>query len=280
VGDEIRVESFTDRTLDRSLIVQPDGTITLALLGQVRATHNTIAQLRETIEDRYKKYYKMPAINVTPLKVNTKLEDMRATVDSRAGLGGQTRRGRVNPEGTVTLPGIGSVLAQGLSLEEFRREVNVHYAAEVDGLDVTPILVMRAPRYVFVQGEVKNPGRYTLDAPTTVMQAITMSGGWNIGANIQQVVVLRRDEEWRLVATMLDLRQAFLGRRSHPVGEIFISDADLIIVPKSNLLLFDNLVNMVFTKGLYAIAPFTTVVSFTNLSSFGTAAATAGSVSN
>ncbi|HEV3024481.1 MAG TPA: polysaccharide biosynthesis/export family protein, partial [Pirellulales bacterium] len=37
VGDEIRVESFTDKLLDRDLTVQPDGTITLRLLGQVRA---------------------------------------------------------------------------------------------------------------------------------------------------------------------------------------------------------------------------------------------------
>ncbi len=280
VGDEIRVESFTDRNLDRSLIVQPDGTITLALLGQVRATHHTVAQLRDELEELYKKYYKVPSINVTPLKVNTKLEDMRATVDSRAGTGGQTRRGRVTPEGTVWLPGIGSVTAIGLTLDEFRREINAHYATEVDGLEVTPILATRAPRYVFVQGEVKNPGRYTLDAPTTVMQAITMAGGWNIGANISQVVVLRRNEEWRLEATMLDLRQALLGRRSFPVGEIFISDADLIIVPKSELMLFDNLVNMVFTKGLYAVAPFTTVVLFTNLSSFGTAAAAASPATN
>ena len=35
VGDEIRVESFTDQGLNRDLIVQPDGTITLRLLGQI-----------------------------------------------------------------------------------------------------------------------------------------------------------------------------------------------------------------------------------------------------
>jgi polysaccharide export outer membrane protein len=126
-----------------------------------------------------------------------------------------------------------------------------------------------------VQGEVKTPGRYTVDQPMTVMQAITTAGGWNTGANIEQVVVLRRDEEWRLVATMVDLRQALLGRRSQPVGEIFISDADLVIVPKGNLLLFDNFVNMVFTRGLYAIIPFQSVVSFTSLNYLNPLAAAA-----
>ncbi|MGW8257680.1 MAG: polysaccharide biosynthesis/export family protein, partial [Thermoguttaceae bacterium] len=41
VGDEIRVESFTDPDLNRDLLIQPDGTITLRLLGQVHATGRT-----------------------------------------------------------------------------------------------------------------------------------------------------------------------------------------------------------------------------------------------
>ncbi|NLE37342.1 MAG: hypothetical protein GX621_04890 [Pirellulaceae bacterium] len=46
VGDEIQVESATDQDLDRNLLIQPDGTITLRLLGQVKATGRTIPQLR------------------------------------------------------------------------------------------------------------------------------------------------------------------------------------------------------------------------------------------
>ena len=73
VGDEIRVESFTDPELNRDLIVQPDGTITLRLLGQVHATGRTVAMLTAALEELYKKYYKVPAITVTPLKVNTQV---------------------------------------------------------------------------------------------------------------------------------------------------------------------------------------------------------------
>ena len=48
-----------------------------------------------------------------------------------------------------------------------------------------------------------------------------------------QIVVFRRADDWRLIATVLDLRAALLGRRPCPGGEIWVSDADLIIVPKS-----------------------------------------------
>ncbi len=266
VGDELRLESFTDRNLDRNLIVQPDGSVSLALLGQVRATRHTSAGLRDELEERYKKFYKVPAITLRPLKVNTKLDEIRATVDRRQGLGGQARHGRVTPEGTIVLPAIGSAPCQGLTLEELYREINERFRQIVQGLEVTPVLTLRAPRFVFVQGEVKNPGRYLLEGPTTVMQAITVAGGWNVGANIEQVVVFRRNEDWQLVATMVDLRQPFLGRHSNPAGEIWVADYDLVIVPKSNILLIDNFAQLVFTNAIYRILPFSGSVSFTTLS--------------
>ena len=102
VGDRIRVESLTagsspatapggaearrpDDNITRELVVQPDGTITLPLLGQVRATRRTVPALRDELEERYKKFFRVPSITVTPIAVNTRLEDLLNTVDSRAG---------------------------------------------------------------------------------------------------------------------------------------------------------------------------------------------------
>jgi polysaccharide export outer membrane protein len=267
VGDEVTVESATDKDLKRTLVVLPDGTITLPLLGQVRAAHLTVPQLRDELENLYEKYYKVPAITVTPIKVDTQLEDLRYTVGGRSGFGGQVRSGRITPEGTIQLPAVGSVPAQGLTLDEFRVELNERFAEKIEGIEVMPILMVRAPRYVYVMGEVKNPGRYTLDAPTTLMQAITMAGSWNNGAHLTQIVVFRRADDWRLIATVVDLRAAMLGRRPCPEGEIWVSDSDLIIVPKSKILRANNIIELVFTKGIYGIFPFSGNVSYTYLSS-------------
>lgn len=262
VGDEIRVESFTDASLNRDLLIQPDGTITLRLAGQVKATRQTVTQLRDRIEQLYTKYYKIPAITVTPLRVNTKLEDLRATVDARAGVGGQTRQARVTPEGTIALPAIGNVPVQGLSLNELKHELDERYAAEVEGIEVTPVLLTRAPRHVYVLGEVKTPGRYLLEGPTTVMQSLAMAGGWNVGANTRQIVVFRRGDDWRLMATMLDLRGALYGKAPAPTDELWVDDADVIVVPKSPILVADDFINLVFTRGLYGVAPYNIGTSF------------------
>ena len=102
------------------------------------------------LEELYNEFYKEPTITVTPISVNTKLEDLRSTVDSRAGQGGQTFQTRVSPDGTVQLPAVGSTPAQGLTLTELEMEVDERYRAIVDGIEVTAVLVQRASRFVYV----------------------------------------------------------------------------------------------------------------------------------
>ena len=267
VGDQIRIESSIDPTLNRDLIVQPDGTITVLLLGQVRAARRTVEELRQTLEEAYKKYYNVPAITVTPLQVNTKLNDLRNAVDRRYGSGGQAQEVRITPDGTIQLPAIGSVPAQGLTLGELKREIDERYAAVVKGIEVMPRLVARAPRYVFVLGEVVNPGRYTLEGPTTAMQAIAMAGGWKFGGNLRHIVVFRRTADWRLVATKLNLNAALLGREPCPADDVWLRDNDILMIPKSGLLLMDDYIDLLFTRGLYGVIPAQFSFNFAKLSS-------------
>jgi polysaccharide export outer membrane protein len=266
VGDEVRVESFTDPDLDRDLIIQPDGTITLRLLGQVPATGRTVPQLRDALEKMYLKYYKVPAITVTPLQVNTKLEDLRATVDNRFGLGGQGIDAKVTPEGTIALPVLGSaVWAQGLTLNELKVELNERYHEEIEGIEVVPVLSQRAPRYVYVVGEVPRPGRFELQGPTTALQAISLAGGWNVGAHLRHVVVFRRGEDWRLLATRINLLGALYGHQPCPRGEIWLNDSDVVVVPKHPILVIDDLIELVFTRGVYGVVPLGFSLDFAQL---------------
>jgi polysaccharide export outer membrane protein len=263
VGDELMIESAAEPELRRTLTVLPDGSITLPLVGTVMAAGMSVEQLRGQLDEDFKKFFNTPAMTVTPVKVDTQLEDLRYTVSGRSGFGGQVLPGRVTPEGTIQLPAVGSVPAQGLTLDEFKVELAERYAEEIQGVEVMPVLRERAPRYVYVLGEVRNPGRFTLEAPTTVMQAISMAGSWTVGAKIANVVVFRRADDWRLIATSLDLSHALLGKTPCPANEIWVSDADLIIVPKSKLLRTDNFIELVFTRGLYGVIPFSGGVNYT-----------------
>ena len=267
VGDQIRVESLTgdsqanaadtneDDNIRRDLVIQPDGTISLPLLGQVRAARMTIDGLRQLLEERYKKYYKVPAVTVTPLLVNTRLQDLIESVDARQGAGGLQLEVRVTPAGRLYLPGLGTVMAHGLSLEELKEEIDARYADTIPGVAVTPVLTQRAPRFVYVLGEVADPGQFLLEGPTTLMSALAMAGGWNQGANLRQVVVFRRGDDWRLMATMLDVKGALYGRRPTPADEIWINDADVIVVTKTPIQATDEIISQFFTNGLYSLFP-------------------------
>jgi polysaccharide export outer membrane protein len=273
VGDRIRVESLTagsgttigpDGTdvpaaaddITRELVIQPDGTITLPLLGQVRATRRTIQSLREELEERYQEYFTVPSITVTPIAVNTKLEDLINTVDSRAGVaGGLQIQVTVTPAGDVQLPGLGSVFVQGLTLAEAKLEIDARYDATIPGVQVTLVLSKRAPRFVYVLGEVNQPGRYELLAPTSAMQAISLAGDGKIGANWRQIVVFRRGPDWRLMATMLDLRGAKYGRRPVPADDIWLNDSDIVLVTKTPIQQADEIIEQVFTRGVYSVVP-------------------------
>ena len=265
VGDNLQIESLTAEELNREVQIQPDGTITLRQIGQIPAADRTVVELRQAIDDAYKKIVRDPTISVTPLDTNSRLDELRDSVDRRFGRGGQGTGTRVTPEGTVQLPGIGSVPAQGLTISELQREVNSRYALLVHGLDVTPILEERAPRYVYVVGEVADPGRYELTGPTTVMQSIALAGSWNIGANLNQVVVFRRDENWCLMATQLDIRGALYGKRPCPADEIWIRDSDIVVVPKTPILVADEFIELVFTRGIYGVFPLRSSINFSKL---------------
>jgi len=131
---------------------------------------------------------------------------------------------------------------------------------------VIPVLVQRAPRYVYVLGEVRNPGRYELVAPTTLIQSISLAGGWNVGSNLRQVVVFRRGDDWRLMATMVNIQAPLYGNQPCPSGEIWLSDSDVVIVPKGKILIADEFIELVFTRGIYGVFPLSATINFSKLS--------------
>ena len=256
VGDTIQVTSATDATLNQPTVqLLSDGTISLPLIGLVRAAGKTVNNLQRELNDRYTEYVKNPEIVVQVTQGDTPLQDLRDAVDARAGNGGQSREALVSPDGTVQLPLIGSVPAIGLTLEEIGREVNARYRLYFGGVQVTPILTLRAPRFIYVGGEVGQSGQFELTGPTSAIQAIALAQGFLPGGNVRQVIVFRRDANWQLIATRLDLQGALNGRRPYPSDEIWLRDSDIVWVPRKPIQRLSEAVNQYLTTTIYAIFP-------------------------
>ena len=256
VGDTISISSAIDDSINQEEIaILGDGTISLSLIGQVRVAGKTIRDLQRELNDRYAKYFQNPSVVVQVLQGDTPLRDLLDSVDARFGQGGQSRLAVVSPDGTIQLPLIGSVPAIGLTLKEVAREVNARYRNRLRGIEVTPVLTERAPRFIYVVGEVDQPGQFELTGPTSAMQAIALAGGFNSGGNLRQIIVFRRDQNYKLMATKLDLAGALFGKRPHPSDEIWLRDSDIVLIPPQPIQRLSEQVNRYLVQTLYAIFP-------------------------
>ncbi|HMC09733.1 MAG TPA: polysaccharide biosynthesis/export family protein, partial [Pirellulaceae bacterium] len=89
VGDEIQLDSLIDEKLNRKVTVQPDGTVDLLLLGSVKVIRRTIEEVRDDINERYKKFYRITDLNATRITTQVKANDFLQSVNNRFFTGGQ-----------------------------------------------------------------------------------------------------------------------------------------------------------------------------------------------
>ena len=256
VGDTIEVSSAIDESLNQiDLIIRSDGKTTFSLIGQVMCAGKTVEGLQRELNDRYTEYVREPNIVVQVRSGDTPLSDIIDSVDARQGQGGQARETTVSPDGTIQLPGVGSVPAVGLTLEEIGREVNARYRLRLGGIEVTPILQEISPRFIYVLGEVGTAGQFQLTGPTTALQALALAQGDNPGGNLRQIIVMRRDQNWRLTATKLDLAGAIYGKRPQPADDIWLRDNDIVLVPRKPIQRLSEAVNLYLSNTLFQIFP-------------------------
>lgn len=85
----------------------------------------------------------------------------------------------VSPDGMITFPYIGTVLARGLSMAQLQQSVQDKLA---DGYMKYPVVSVSLKesrsRKFFVYGEVMKPGTYFINDNVTVLRGITMAGGF------------------------------------------------------------------------------------------------------
>jgi polysaccharide export outer membrane protein len=263
-GDELRVASTTP-PLNWTLRVEPDGMLTVPRFGRFRAAGETVERLREAVTQEARKTIQEPDLQITAVSLFSPLQEFQSSISGLQAHGELAYMTRVSPDGTVQAPVILSMPAAGLSLREIEREAQARFDQILEGVHVTVLLQTRAPARVSVLGEVALAGQYPIDRPVSVSNAISLAGGWVNGADLKNVIVLRRDDRWRLIATSLDLRDDLHGLSVAHQHEIWLRDGDIVLLPKTSLKRFDDAVQLVFGEGLYKLFPFNPSVRFVHI---------------
>lgn len=102
---------------------------------------------------------------------------------------------RIDPDGQLSLPLIGTVPVGGLSLPEARDVIRTAYAGFMKDPQIEVSVVEYAARRFYLYGEVESPGPVPIDRPLNVYQALSFSGGFAPHANRRQIVLLRETTE-------------------------------------------------------------------------------------
>lgn len=142
-----------------------------------------------------------------------------------------SRDATVRPDGTITIPLIGDVEANGRTPSQLREEITTQLAKFVrdEGIVVT-VAVTGVNSYSFVvSGNVQQPGVFTSQKYVTVLEAVQLAGGPNRFAKPRKTKLLRQDRAGTIREIPIDYPAVVAGKR--PEANLALLSGDQVYVP-------------------------------------------------
>jgi polysaccharide biosynthesis/export protein len=136
---------------------------------------------------------------------------------------------KVDTQGKIDYPLLGSVQAQGRTTQELREQMAAALSQKyLQSPNIQVAVKERAEQTITVDGSVRNPGQFIVKGPTTLLQAVAMAKGTSEDANPSRVVVFRTIRGEKL-AGAFDLQDIRRAKSEDPI----IYGNDIIIVDGS-----------------------------------------------
>lgn len=130
----------------------------------------------------------------------------------------------ISRDGTISFPDSGPVTVAGLSFDEARQQIRKRVSEQYIGVEAAVTLGELRSMRVFVLGEARNPGSYSVSSLSTITNALYVSGGIKQNGSLRNVQHKRNGQ---LVGT-LDIYDLLLkgdssaDKRLQPGDVIFI----------------------------------------------------------
>lgn len=173
----------------------------------------------------------------------------------------------VDSDGTITFPLIGRVQVAGKTTREVEEHLTSLLQPDyVRRAQVSVEIATYRSRSIYVLGEVRTPGRYTIEGPMTLLEVIANAGSTTPAAS--NTIIVQRykdglaaavsaptapgDSRWAEV-TRVDLDELRGGKLS---ANLLLQDSDMIIVPAAERYYVTGFVK---TPGSFVLRPGMTV---------------------
>jgi polysaccharide export outer membrane protein len=120
----------------------------------------------------------------------------------------------VRPDGKVSVPLIGELLASGKTAAQLQTEIVTKLSQYIAQPSVNVLVKEANSAQVSVLGEVKTPGMYRIRDRSTVLDAIALAGGFTEYAKRNKVTVLRTSASGEQERTTLNVDDYIKGEKT------------------------------------------------------------------
>ena len=150
---------------------------------------------------------------------------------------------KVRIDGRITLPLIGEISVVGKYPSELEAELKDSYSRELQLANLTVTVVQHTP--VYVVGSVKRAGRVELDRPLTVLEAITLAGGFEESEAQPKKILIIRHAGNKRHAIFRNLEAILKGQEDRP---FYLDPFDIVYVPRKRIVRFNQWVEQYINK--------------------------------
>ena len=135
----------------------------------------------------------------------------------------------VRSDGKISLALIGEIQAAGKTPKQLEADITNGLRSYISDPEVTVIIQAMNSKKYNILGRVGRSGSFPLTGPTTVLDAIAVSGGFHDFAKRKKIYVLRTAADGREVRIPFNYTEVIRGK--HPEQNIQLQSHDTIVVP-------------------------------------------------
>ena len=135
----------------------------------------------------------------------------------------------VRPDGMVSFTLAGDLPAKGKTIRAFRQDLTEALKEFIRAPQVSVSIKSMGGKKIMVLGQVAHPGIFAVTGPQTVIEAVTMAGGFTDHAVSSSVVLVRGGFE-KPHPQRLDLNRAL--KKGDLKDNVVLASNDIIYVPK------------------------------------------------
>jgi polysaccharide export outer membrane protein len=134
---------------------------------------------------------------------------------------------QIRPDGKITLPLLGDIVAAGQTPTGLRDSLATALREYITNPVVTVIVVEATPATVFVMGEVTLPGPKPMHGQMSVLEALSMAGGFKDFAKTGDIKVLRKSSAGTTDTIRFNYKKAVKGEEQ----PVMLRPGDIVVVP-------------------------------------------------